>query len=55
MRVEVDGALGDGVDAKDVILAIIAEIGAAGGAGAAIEYAGSAIRGLSMELSLIHI
>ncbi len=49
LRVEVDGALGDGVDAKDVILAIIAEIGAAGGAGAAIEYTGSAIRGLSME------
>ena len=42
MRVTVDGALGPGVYAKDVILAIIAKIGAAGGAGHVIEYAGSA-------------
>jgi 3-isopropylmalate/(R)-2-methylmalate dehydratase large subunit len=49
MRVWVDGALAGGVSAKDVILAIIAEIGVAGGVGHALEYAGSAIRGLSME------
>jgi 3-isopropylmalate/(R)-2-methylmalate dehydratase large subunit len=49
MRVSVDGALGDGVTAKDVILAIIAKIGAAGAVGHVIEYAGSAIRGLSIE------
>jgi len=49
MRVTVDGALGPGVTGKDVILAIIREIGAAGGTGHAIEYAGDAIRGLSME------
>jgi 3-isopropylmalate/(R)-2-methylmalate dehydratase large subunit len=49
MRVTVDGALGPGVHAKDVILAIIARIGAAGGTGHVIEYAGSTIRGLSIE------
>ena len=49
MRITVDGALGAGVTAKDVILHIIATIGAAGAAGHVIEYAGSAIRGLSME------
>lgn len=49
MRVRVDGALALGVTAKDVVLAIIARIGAAGGVGHVIEYAGSAIRGLSME------
>ena len=49
MRITVDGALGLGVTAKDVILAIIARIGAAGATGHVIEYAGSAIRGLSME------
>ena len=49
LRVTVDGDLGPSVTAKDVILAIIAKIGAAGGVGAAIEYAGSTIRGLSME------
>ena len=49
MRITVDGALGAGVTGKDVILAIIARIGAAGAVGHAIEYAGSAIRGLSME------
>jgi 3-isopropylmalate/(R)-2-methylmalate dehydratase large subunit len=49
MRITVDGALGPGVAAKDVILAIIARISAAGATGHAIEYAGSAIRGLSME------
>src|SRR5579864_1091941 len=49
MRVAVDGALKDGVTAKDIILAIIGEIGTAGGTGHVIEYAGEAIRALSME------
>jgi 3-isopropylmalate/(R)-2-methylmalate dehydratase large subunit len=49
MRITVDGALGAGVTAKDIILAIIARIGAAGATGHVIEYAGSAITGLSME------
>jgi 3-isopropylmalate/(R)-2-methylmalate dehydratase large subunit len=49
LRIRVDGALGVGVSAKDVILAIIARIGAAGAVGHVIEYAGSAIRALSME------
>jgi 3-isopropylmalate/(R)-2-methylmalate dehydratase large subunit len=49
MRVTVDGALPAGVSAKDIILAIIGEIGTAGGTGHAIEYAGAAIRSLSME------
>ncbi|MGA2792706.1 MAG: 3-isopropylmalate dehydratase large subunit [Roseiarcus sp.] len=49
MRVTVDGAPGAGVTAKDIILAIIGEIGTAGGTGHVIEYAGEAIRALSME------
>jgi 3-isopropylmalate/(R)-2-methylmalate dehydratase large subunit len=49
MRVSVEGTLGPGVTAKDVILAIIARIGTAGAVGHVIEYAGSAIRGLSIE------
>ena len=49
MRITVDGTLGRGVGAKDVILAIIATIGAGGGVGHAIEYAGSAIRAMSMD------
>jgi 3-isopropylmalate/(R)-2-methylmalate dehydratase large subunit len=49
MLIQVDGQLGYGVSAKDVALAIIAKIGTAGGTGYAIEFAGSAIRGLSME------
>ncbi len=49
MRVTVDGDLAPGVTAKDIILAIIGEIGTAGGTGHVIEYAGSAIRALSME------
>jgi 3-isopropylmalate/(R)-2-methylmalate dehydratase large subunit len=49
MRIGVEGKLAAGVGAKDVILAIIARIGAGGAAGHAVEYAGSAIRGLSME------
>lgn len=49
MLVQVDGALAKGVTAKDVTLAIIGEIGTAGGTGSVIEYAGEAIRALSME------
>ena len=49
MRAVVDGKLPAGVTAKDIILAIIGEIGTAGGTGYALEYAGEAIRGLSME------
>ena len=49
MRVTVDGQLPPGVTAKDIILAIIGEIGTAGGTGSVIEYAGEAIRSLSME------
>lgn len=49
MRITVDGALGAGVSGKDVILAIIAAIGAAGGVGHVIEYAGEVFRALSME------
>jgi 3-isopropylmalate/(R)-2-methylmalate dehydratase large subunit len=48
MRVTVDGALHDGVTAKDIILAIIGQIGTAGGTGHVIEYAGEAIRALPM-------
>ncbi len=49
MRVTVEGALPFGVTAKDLILAIIGTIGTAGGTGHVIEYAGAAVRGLSME------
>lgn len=49
MRITVDGKLPDGVTAKDIILAIIGEIGTAGGTGHVMEYAGQAIRDLSME------
>ncbi len=49
MLVRVEGELGPGVCAKDVVLAIIGKIGTAGGTGHAIEFAGSAIRGLTME------
>ena len=49
MQVRVEGELGPGVTAKDVVLAIIGEIGTAGGTGHAIEFAGSAIESLSME------
>jgi 3-isopropylmalate/(R)-2-methylmalate dehydratase large subunit len=47
--IEVDGTLERGVTAKDIVLAIIGEIGTAGGTGSVIEYGGSAIRSLSME------
>ncbi|TPG12226.1 3-isopropylmalate dehydratase large subunit [Sphingomonas oligophenolica] len=49
MEVRVDGTLGFGVSAKDVILAIIGTIGAAGGSGHVIEFTGKVIRGLSIE------
>ncbi|HUW35835.1 MAG TPA: 3-isopropylmalate dehydratase large subunit [Rhodocyclaceae bacterium] len=49
MRVEVDGALGRGVTAKDIALVLIGKIGTAGGTGYAIEFTGSAVRSLSME------
>ena len=49
MLVSVDGQLGQGVTAKDIVLAIIGQIGTAGGTGYVIEFGGSAIRDLSME------
>jgi 3-isopropylmalate/(R)-2-methylmalate dehydratase large subunit len=49
MRINIEGVLGAGVTAKDIVLAVIGEIGTAGGTGYAIEFAGSAIRELSME------
>ncbi len=49
MRVRIEGAVGPGVTAKDIVLHIIGVIGTAGGTGHAIEFAGEAIRNLSME------
>ncbi len=49
MKVSVNGTLPDGVTSKDIILAIIGEIGTAGGTGHVIEYCGDAIEALSME------
>ena len=49
MAIEVEGDVPDGVTAKDIVLAIIGEIGTGGGIGHVIEYRGSAIRALSME------
>ena len=49
MLIKVDGKIPDGVTAKDIILAIIGEIGTAGGTGHVMEYAGEAIQSLSME------
>jgi 3-isopropylmalate/(R)-2-methylmalate dehydratase large subunit len=49
MRVRFEGALPRGVGAKDMALALIAKIGTGGGTGCVIEYAGEAVRGLSME------
>ena len=49
MLVSVDGEVGPGVTAKDIVLAIIGEIGTAGGTGYAIEFGGDAIRALSIE------
>jgi len=52
MRVTIDGVLGAGVTAKDVMLTLIARIGAAGASGHAIEFAGPVVRALSMEARL---
>jgi 3-isopropylmalate/(R)-2-methylmalate dehydratase large subunit len=49
MEIRVDGTLGFGVSAKDVVLAIIGRIGAAGGTGYVVEYTGDVIRALSLE------
>jgi len=49
MLVSVDGQVNEGITAKDIVLAIIGEIGTAGGTGFAIEFGGKAIRALSME------
>src|SRR5512145_2683847 len=49
MLVEAEGALGRGVSAKDIVLAVIGRIGTAGGTGHAIEFGGAAVRALSME------
>ena len=49
LEVRVEGKLGRGVSAKDLILAVIARLGVGGGAGHVIEYTGSAVRALSME------
>jgi 3-isopropylmalate/(R)-2-methylmalate dehydratase large subunit len=49
MRAVIDGALPDGVSAKDLILALIGEIGAAGAVGHVLEFGGAAVRALSME------
>ena len=49
MRVTIDGAVAEGITAKDIVLRIIGEIGTAGGTGHTIEFAGEAIRNLSME------
>jgi 3-isopropylmalate/(R)-2-methylmalate dehydratase large subunit len=48
-RVQIDGRLGPGVGAKDIILALIARIGIGGGTGHVFEYTGDAVRALSME------
>jgi 3-isopropylmalate/(R)-2-methylmalate dehydratase large subunit len=49
MRIQVDGLLAKGLTGKDMVLAIIGKIGTAGGTGFTIEFAGSAVRALSME------
>src|SRR5690606_23045696 len=49
MRITVDGDLGPGVEAKDIVLAIIGKIGTGGATSSVIEFAGSTIKGLSME------
>ena len=49
MRIQVDGTLPKGLTGKDMVLAIIGKIGTAGGTGFTIEFAGSAVRALSME------
>lgn len=52
LRVTIDGVLGNGVSAKDVMLALINKIGAAGAGGYAIEFAGQVVRNLSIEARL---
>jgi len=52
MHIVIDGVVGRGVVSKDVILAVMAKVGIGGGAGHAFEYAGSAIRAMSMEARL---
>src|SRR5882757_2409298 len=52
MQVVVEGELGAGVTAKDIALAVIGKIGTAGGTGYSLEFAGSTIRGLSIEARL---
>ena len=52
MRIRVEGRLGPHVTAKDVALCIIAELGIAGGRGHAVEYAGAAVRAMSIESRL---
>ena len=49
MRININGKLGAGVTAKDIVLAVIGEIGTAGGTGYAMEFAGSAMADISME------
>ncbi|MGB1801054.1 MAG: aconitase family protein, partial [Gammaproteobacteria bacterium] len=49
MLIKVNGQVGKGITAKDIVLAIIGEIGTAGGTGYSIEFAGDAIQALSME------
>ena len=49
MRIDIFGSLQAGVTAKDVALAVIGQIGTAGGSGYAIEFAGQVVRSLSME------
>ncbi|MFC7737305.1 3-isopropylmalate dehydratase large subunit [Roseomonas sp. GCM10028921] len=49
MQISVEGGLGAGIGAKDMALSVIARLGADGAAGHAVEYAGAAVRGLSME------
>ncbi len=49
MRVTIDGPVGEGVSAKDIVLRVIGEIGTAGGTGHTIEFAGEGITNLSME------
>src|SRR5260370_16253845 len=57
MRIVVGGTLADGIHAKDVILAVIARIGTAGGGGHLIEYAGSTIRAMGIQgrLTICHM
>jgi 3-isopropylmalate/(R)-2-methylmalate dehydratase large subunit len=52
MRIRLDGRLGAGVDAKDVILATIGQIGAGGGRGHAVEFAGTTIQAMSVDQRL---